>query len=106
MYTYIIDFIVVILWRFVALAFIKRYRVSGYNYRRVVLVGTGSISHQMYTFFQSSQSHGFKLLSVFYYQEAKKKYDFPGVDTKDISCLLYTSPSPRDRQKSRMPSSA
>ena len=29
--------------------------------------------------------------------------------TKDYeysSCLLYTSPSPRDRQKSRMPSSA
>ena len=25
---------------------------------------------------------------------------------KDIICLLYTSPSPRDRQKSRMPSSA
>ena len=24
----------------------------------------------------------------------------------DIVCLLYTSPSPRDRQKSRMPSSA
>ena len=26
--------------------------------------------------------------------------------TKPIVCLLYTSPSPRDRQKSRMPSSA
>eukprot|EP00828_Plagiopyla_frontata_P011362 TRINITY_DN16281_c0_g1_i1.p2 TRINITY_DN16281_c0_g1~~TRINITY_DN16281_c0_g1_i1.p2 ORF type:complete len:101 (+),score=32.14 TRINITY_DN16281_c0_g1_i1:32-334(+) len=26
--------------------------------------------------------------------------------TEDIVCLLYTSPSPRDRQKSRMPSSA
>ena len=25
---------------------------------------------------------------------------------KDMICLLYTSPSPRDRQKSRMPSSA
>ena len=25
---------------------------------------------------------------------------------KEIPCLLYTSPSPRDRQKSRMPSSA
>ena len=24
----------------------------------------------------------------------------------DNNCLLYTSPSPRDRQKSRMPSSA
>ena len=25
---------------------------------------------------------------------------------RDYVCLLYTSPSPRDRQKSRMPSSA
>ena len=30
----------------------------------------------------------------------KNKYEFP------FPCLLYTSPSPRDRQKSRMPSSA
>ena len=28
------------------------------------------------------------------------------LNDKDNSCLLYTSPSPRDRQKSRMPSSA
>ena len=27
-------------------------------------------------------------------------------DVNDKPCLLYTSPSPRDRQKSRMPSSA
>ena len=25
---------------------------------------------------------------------------------RTLACLLYTSPSPRDRQKSRMPSSA
>ena len=29
-----------------------------------------------------------------------------GNELKYIGCLLYTSPSPRDRQKSRMPSSA
>ena len=29
-----------------------------------------------------------------------------GVNFFDTACLLYTSPSPRDRQKSRMPSSA
>ena len=28
------------------------------------------------------------------------------VETDSQSCLLYTSPSPRDREKSRMPSSA
>ena len=27
-------------------------------------------------------------------------------DIQKVDCLLYTSPSPRDRQKSRMPSSA
>ena len=37
-------------------------------------------------------------------------YQVPGLILEGvclvISCLLYTSPSPRDRQKSRMPSSA
>ena len=28
------------------------------------------------------------------------------VEAQNMDCLLYTSPSPRDRQKSRMPSSA
>ena len=27
-------------------------------------------------------------------------------DEEDLTCLLYTSPSPRDRTRSRMPSSA
>ena len=29
-----------------------------------------------------------------------------GIDTLELSCLLYTSPSPRDGLLSRMPSSA
>ena len=33
-------------------------------------------------------------------------YEFFVVTSHDYLCLLYTSPSPRDRQKSRMPSSA
>ena len=36
-------------------------------------------------------------------------YLFTGIDSKKIKigiCLLYTSPSPRDRTRSRMPSSA
>jgi len=30
----------------------------------------------------------------------------PSLSNSNISCLLYTSPSPRDRTRSRMPSSA
>ena len=32
--------------------------------------------------------------------------NFPDHLTEDQNCLLYTSPSPRDRTRSRMPSSA
>ena len=35
---------------------------------------------------------------------AKKAYVF--FETNKYDCLLYTSPSPRDRTRSRMPSSA
>ena len=34
------------------------------------------------------------------------KLTYIGIRTLTNTCLLYTSPSPRDRQKSRMPSSA
>ena len=45
-------------------------------------------------------------------QQTEKKLDALHVKSRLITsrkkriCLLYTSPSPRDRQKSRMPSSA
>ena len=35
-----------------------------------------------------------------------KAYQNYKAGNKAYNCLLYTSPSPRDRQKSRMPSSA
>ena len=36
----------------------------------------------------------------------KDKLFIGSVDAQDYICLLYTSPSPRDRTRSRMPSSA
>ena len=40
-------------------------------------------------------------------QKAQKKGEFANKEeAQAMVCLLYTSPSPRDRQKSRMPSSA
>ena len=39
------------------------------------------------------------------YEDEKKKWKKYGLRMNSY-CLLYTSPSPRDRQRSRMPSSA
>ena len=45
---------------------------------------------------------------VVFFEFAKKKWSKKPIMNKRqfVICLLYTSPSPRDRQKSRMPSSA
>ena len=42
----------------------------------------------------------------FYTGDKTKNESFASYDQNIYACLLYTSPSPRDRQKSRMPSSA
>ena len=58
---------------------------------------------------------GVFILGLFINNRAKKKRVSQEIKNKSFGiqagkniriCLLYTSPSPRDRQKSRMPSSA
>ena len=50
---------------------------------------------------------GYREKEVWYWDEAElKKLDNPQLYTLYKDCLLYTSPSPRDRTRYRMPSSA
>ena len=57
---------------------------------------------------------GFKVYTLGMHNTQERQVFAPQQDDSDITilgktilpCLLYTSPSPRDRQKSRMPSSA
>ena len=44
--------------------------------------------------------------TVFVAYSQATKLPYVKCDEETYNCLLYTSPSPRDRQKSRMPSSA
>ena len=59
----------------------------------------------MITVQELHKSYGTKrvLRGISYDFEAGKIY---GIVGKNGACLLYTSPSPRDRTRSRMPSSA
>ena len=45
-------------------------------------------------------------LDATYWMQKHLEDTIAGDDELTISCLLYTSPSPRDRTRSRMPSSA
>ena len=60
----------------------------------------------MARYIASVDAYGHNIVLHTYPQQQDQKYD-PWVGKKPLTgCLLYTSPSPRDRQKSRMPSSA
>ena len=59
----------------------------------------------------SSDNIGEKVTVMGWVQKRRNLGSLIFIDLRDRSgllqiCLLYTSPSPRDRQKSRMPSSA
>ena len=57
---------------------------------------------------RSNRGSRLQAQSLAAYLTGKECFNFFKISTcaRCICCLLYTSPSPRDRQKSRMPSSA
>ena len=57
-------FISLIIWRVFSVLLIKKYRKLGYNYKNVVIVGSGNISSRIHQFF-SKKEHGYKLLAIF-----------------------------------------
>ena len=54
----------------------------------------------------SKQIHEGDTVTFFFHDNTKQIQIINKAFLFTNSCLLYTSPSPRDRQKSRMPSSA
>ena len=72
----------------------------------VVLLSGGLDSSTVTGLAKKSEAKIFGL-SFDYGQRHKKELNSASIIAKHFDiCLLYTSPSPRDRQKSRMPSSA
>ena len=72
---------------------------SGYSIATVSRVLSGKAkgrSQSVYDIVQTARDLGYKINSN----------QYANIDIPIDICLLYTSPSPRDRQKSRMPSSA
>ena len=82
-----------------------------YNYGLIIPANTSLTSNSTGLKFLTTQQVDFTdsgSVDITYYNNsyflAKKSVKVISAEIK--SCLLYTSPSPRDRQKSRMPSSA
>jgi len=63
--TYLMLFGLIMCWRYLSIKLIKLYRKSGYNYRRVVIVGGGEVAKQLNDYFNSDDVLGVRLLGVF-----------------------------------------
>ena len=70
--------------------------------------GNITVNKKSYSDFFSTATLQYKILQPFNLTDTKDKFDL-SVNVKGggvNGCLLYTSPSPRDKRQSRMPSSA
>ena len=72
-----------------------------------ILINTG-VEDSTAMIRQNIESVGFRLEDVKILLATQAHWDHTAAlaEIKDLTCLLYTSPSPRDRSVSRMPSSA
>ena len=63
--TYLLLFGFLMCWRYFAIKMIYIYRKSGYNYKRVVVIGGGDVARQLYTYFTSDNVLGVKVKGIF-----------------------------------------
>ena len=63
--TYAFSFGLVLLWRILALRLIYFFRKSGFNYKRVILIGGGNVAKQLYNYIHKKDVFGIRLLAIF-----------------------------------------
>ena len=63
--TYLLLFALLMCWRYLAIKMIYVYRKSGYNYKRVVVIGGGDVAKQLYTYFTSDNVLGVMVKGIF-----------------------------------------
>ena len=63
--TYVLLFVLITLWRYSAIKLIYLYRKSGFNYNRVIIIGSAEVAKQLYTYFISDDVLGIRVKGVF-----------------------------------------
>ena len=80
-------FLFLVIWRAFSVLLIKNYRKLGYNYKNVVIIGSGDISLRLNQFF-SKKEHGYKLIAIFNGKKKHKEFNCPcfHIDELEFFC--------------------
>lgn len=73
-YHYVILTFLILSWRLVVSTALRLYRMKGYNYRKVVIVGYSKVALELEQFFRSHPEYGYRFLGFF---DDKAPEDFP-----------------------------
>ena len=63
--TYVLLFALIMLWRYSAIKLIYLFRKSGFNYKRVIIIGGSEVANQLYTYFISDDVLGIRVKGIF-----------------------------------------
>ena len=83
-------FVFLIIWRTFSVLLIKNYRKLGYNYKNVVIIGSGNISSKLQQFF-SKKEHGYKLLAIFNGKINHKGFDCPCYSINELEHFCHNN---------------
>jgi Undecaprenyl-phosphate glucose phosphotransferase len=63
--TYLLFTVFILFWRLTCIYFFRMYRRTGYNYRNVIIIGSGDIARELRNFFQVNPQYGYRFLGFF-----------------------------------------
>jgi len=63
--TYVLLFGVIMLWRYSAIKLINAFRKSGFNYKKVIIIGGSEVANQLYDYFISDDVLGIRVKGIF-----------------------------------------
>ena len=101
--TYAFSFGAILIWRILALQLIYFFRKSGFNYKRVILIGSGNVAKQLYDYIHRKDIFGIRLLGIFSesdisfeVKEGIKKGNFEDIEgfaiKNNVDEIYYTLP--------------
>jgi len=101
--TYVMLFGVIMLWRYSAIKLINAFRKSGFNYKKVIIIGGGEVANQLYDYFISDDVLGIRVKGIFNDSaisfDMKENIQAGGLDEleryaldNDIDEIYYTMP--------------
>lgn len=87
MWTYILLYPLVTSWRFLLVYILKQYRKKGFNYRRVVIAGTGELAQQLLQVLNGNAHFGYKIVGIFSDNPSNEIEINGSIDELEAFCL-------------------